>query len=94
MTALASRSGPGAQEPLSAATEATGGHLSTGCNARSSGEDATAEPGASLHSSRELPAGASTRTRTASELLLNRSVPRVAGGGCWGGRRGAHDTLP
>ncbi|XP_042826522.1 piezo-type mechanosensitive ion channel component 1 isoform X5 [Panthera tigris] len=70
----AAASGPGAQEPPSAAAEATGGPLSTGCNARSSGEDAPAEPGASLHGSRELPAGASTRTRTASELLLNRHL--------------------
>ncbi|XP_057170606.1 piezo-type mechanosensitive ion channel component 1 isoform X3 [Ursus arctos] len=38
----------------------------------SSVDDVATEPGASLHSSWELPAGATTRMRTASELLLDR----------------------
>lgn len=42
------------------------------------------EPGASLHSSWELPAGATTRMRTASELLLDRSGGgRAVGVGGW-----------
>ncbi|XP_072587457.1 piezo-type mechanosensitive ion channel component 1 isoform X4 [Vulpes vulpes] len=40
----------------------------------SSSEEVATEPGASLHGSRELPAGTPTRTRTASELLLSRHL--------------------
>uniref|UniRef100_A0A8C7AQJ5 Piezo type mechanosensitive ion channel component 1 (Er blood group) n=1 Tax=Neovison vison TaxID=452646 RepID=A0A8C7AQJ5_NEOVI len=63
-------SGLGAEEPLSTATGDTGSPPSTGYHTRSSSsEEVATEPGASLRGSRELPAGAVTRTRTASELL-------------------------
>ncbi|XP_029781951.1 piezo-type mechanosensitive ion channel component 1 [Suricata suricatta] len=67
-------SGLGAEEPLSTATEDTGGPLSTGYNTRSSSSssssvDVNPERRASLRGSREL-----TRTRTASELLLDRHL--------------------
>ncbi|XP_077918825.1 piezo-type mechanosensitive ion channel component 1 isoform X6 [Halichoerus grypus] len=63
-------SGPGAEEPLGTTTEDLGGPLGTGYHTRGSGGGELAtEPGASPHSSRELPAGAATRMRTASELL-------------------------
>lgn len=78
MTSLASPSGLGAEEPLSTATEDTGSPLSTGYHTRSSSsEEVATEPGASLHGSRELPAGTPTRMRTASELLLSRSGVRA-----------------
>ena len=78
VTSLASPSGLGAEEPLSTATEDTGSPLSTGYHTRSSSsEEVATEPGASLHGSRELPAGTPTRMRTASELLLSRSGVRA-----------------
>ncbi|XP_064437032.1 piezo-type mechanosensitive ion channel component 1 isoform X1 [Mirounga angustirostris] len=66
-------SGPGAEEPRSMTTEDLGGPLGTGYHTRGSGGGELAtEPGASPHSSGELPAGAATRMRTASELLTRR----------------------
>lgn len=77
---LPSHSGPGAEEPLRTTTEDLGGPLGTGYHTRGSGGGELAtEPGASPHSSRELPAGAATRMRTASELLTR------SGGGVGGG---------
>ncbi|XP_059941392.1 piezo-type mechanosensitive ion channel component 1 isoform X2 [Mesoplodon densirostris] len=67
-------SGLGAEEPLSSVTEDISSPLSTSYNAHSSSEEMVTEPGASLHGSRELPAGGRTRTRTASELLLDRCL--------------------
>lgn len=81
MTCPTSRSGLGAEEPLSTATGDTGSPPSTGYHTRSSSsEEVATEPGASLRGSRELPAGAVTRTRTASELLHRSGVAGVRGG--------------
>ncbi|XP_015331270.2 piezo-type mechanosensitive ion channel component 1 isoform X1 [Bos taurus] len=67
-------SGLGVEEPLSSVTEDTSSPLSTGYNTRSSSEEVVTEPGASLRSSGELPAGGRARMRTASELLVDRRV--------------------
>ncbi|XP_010842296.1 PREDICTED: piezo-type mechanosensitive ion channel component 1 [Bison bison bison] len=67
-------SGLGVEEPLSSVTENTSSPLSTGYNTRSSSEEVVTEPGASLRSSGELPAGGRARMRTASELLVDRRV--------------------
>lgn len=58
-------SGLGAEEPLSSQTDVTGSPLSTGYNTRSSSEEV-------VHGSGRPSTPA--RTRTASELLLDRSV--------------------
>ncbi|XP_054553591.1 piezo-type mechanosensitive ion channel component 1 [Talpa occidentalis] len=63
-------SGLGAEEPLSSVTD-TSSPLSTGYSTRSGSEEAV--PGPSLRGSRELPASV-RRTRTASELLLDRRL--------------------
>uniref|UniRef100_A0A8C7B469 Piezo type mechanosensitive ion channel component 1 (Er blood group) n=1 Tax=Neovison vison TaxID=452646 RepID=A0A8C7B469_NEOVI len=58
VTCPTSRSGLGAEEPLSTATGDTGSPPSTGYHTRSSSsEEVATEPGASLRGSRELPAG-------------------------------------
>ncbi|XP_065754492.1 piezo-type mechanosensitive ion channel component 1 [Phocoena phocoena] len=67
-------SGLGAEEPQSSVTEDISSPLSASCNTQSSGEETVTEPGASLHGSRELPASGRARTRTASELLLDRCL--------------------
>ncbi|MBV96540.1 Piezo-type mechanosensitive ion channel component 1, partial [Eschrichtius robustus] len=67
-------SGLGAEEPLSSVTEDISSPLSTSYNTHSSSEEMVTEPGASLHGSRELPAGGRARMRTASELLLDRCL--------------------
>lgn len=84
MTGLPSHSGLGAEEPVSSTPEDPGSPLSTGYNTRSGSEEMVTEPRASLHGSRELPASARTRMRTASELLLDRCA-RGAAGGAGGG---------
>ncbi|XP_053410849.1 piezo-type mechanosensitive ion channel component 1 isoform X1 [Nycticebus coucang] len=68
----------GAEEPLSSVTD-TSSPLSTGYHTRSGSEEAVTDPGeseakASQHGSRELPASTRIRTRTASELLLDRCL--------------------
>ncbi|XP_060041014.1 piezo-type mechanosensitive ion channel component 1 isoform X2 [Erinaceus europaeus] len=63
-------SGLGAEEPLSSMTDVTSSLLST----RSSSEEMVPEPGPPLPSSRELQTSVRTRTRTASELLLDRHL--------------------
>uniref|UniRef100_G1QIK9 Piezo type mechanosensitive ion channel component 1 (Er blood group) n=1 Tax=Nomascus leucogenys TaxID=61853 RepID=G1QIK9_NOMLE len=63
-------SGLGAEEPLSSMTDDTGSPLSTGYHTRSGSEEAVTDP-------EEREAGASLyqrRTRTASELLLDRRL--------------------
>lgn len=72
MTGLPSHSGLGAEEPLSSTPADTISPLSTGYNTRSGSEEMVTEPRASLRGSRELPVRTRTRTRTASELLLDR----------------------
>ncbi|XP_023980639.1 piezo-type mechanosensitive ion channel component 1 isoform X2 [Physeter macrocephalus] len=67
-------SGLGAEEPLSGVTEDISSPLSNSYNTHSSSEEMVTEPGASLHGSQELPAGGRARTRTASELLLDRCL--------------------
>ncbi|KAM4833463.1 LOW QUALITY PROTEIN: piezo-type mechanosensitive ion channel component 1 [Thomomys bottae] len=73
-------SGLGAEEPPSSATEEDAGSpLSTGYSTRSGSEEVVSragdlEAGSPLHSSQDLPAHARTRTRTASELLLDRRL--------------------
>ncbi|XP_032467901.1 piezo-type mechanosensitive ion channel component 1 isoform X2 [Phocoena sinus] len=67
-------SGLGAEEPQSSVTKDISSPLSASCNTQSSGEETVTEPGASLHGSRELPASGRARTRTASELLLDRCL--------------------
>ncbi|XP_076989388.1 piezo-type mechanosensitive ion channel component 1 isoform X2 [Tamandua tetradactyla] len=72
-------SGLGAEEPPSSATNGTSSPLTTGYSSRSASAEALTTPGspeagATLHGSRELPAGTHTRTRTASELLLDRRL--------------------
>ncbi|XP_045438554.1 piezo-type mechanosensitive ion channel component 1 isoform X4 [Pipistrellus kuhlii] len=67
-------SGLGAEEPVSSTPEDPGSPLSTGYNTRSGSEEMVTEPRASLHCSRELPASARPRMRTASELLLDRCL--------------------
>ncbi|TKC36611.1 hypothetical protein EI555_017008 [Monodon monoceros] len=67
-------SGLGAEEPQSSVTEDISSPLSASCNTQSSGEETVTEPGASLHGSWELPASGRARTRTASELLLDRCL--------------------
>nr|XP_045017795.1 piezo-type mechanosensitive ion channel component 1 isoform X2 [Jaculus jaculus] len=69
-------SGLGAEEPLSSTTDDT---LSTGYNTRSGSEEIVPDAGdlqaeASLHGSQELLANPRARTRTASELLLDRRL--------------------
>ena len=81
---LPSCSGLGAEEPLSSMTEDISSPLSTSYNTHSSSEEMVTEPRASLHGSRELPAGGRTRMRTASELLLDRCAGRgVRRAGRW-----------
>ncbi|XP_064129728.1 piezo-type mechanosensitive ion channel component 1 isoform X4 [Loxodonta africana] len=72
-------SGLGVEEPLSSTTEDTCSPLTTGYNTRSNSQEVVADPsspeaGPSRRGSRELLANARTRTRTASELLLNRRL--------------------
>ncbi|KAM9069090.1 piezo-type mechanosensitive ion channel component 1 isoform X2 [Sarcophilus harrisii] len=74
-------SGHGAEEIFSSATEYTGvtSPLTTGYNTQSNSEELiggldTLEDGDSIQGSQELLAHPSIRTRTASELLLNRRV--------------------
>ncbi|XP_069871871.1 piezo-type mechanosensitive ion channel component 1-like [Dipodomys merriami] len=75
----AASSGLGPEEPLSSMTDDTGSPLSTGYNSRSGSEEIVSdtgdpEAGGPLHGSQELLAHAHTRTRTASELLLDRRL--------------------
>ncbi|XP_037671691.1 piezo-type mechanosensitive ion channel component 1 isoform X2 [Choloepus didactylus] len=72
-------SGLGAEEPPSSTTNGPGSPLTTGYSTHSHSTEAltktsSPEAGASLHGSQELPASARTRTRTASELLLDRRL--------------------
>ncbi|XP_012868179.1 PREDICTED: piezo-type mechanosensitive ion channel component 1 [Dipodomys ordii] len=75
----AASSGLGPEEPLSSMTDDTGSPLSTGYNSRSGSEEIVSdtgdpEAGGPLQGSQELLAHAHTRTRTASELLLDRRL--------------------
>ncbi|ELK00499.1 Protein FAM38A [Pteropus alecto] len=74
LTSLPFHSGLGAEEPQSRTPEDTSSPLSTGYNTRSGSEEMVTEPGASLRGSQELPVSTRTRTRTASELLLDRCL--------------------
>ncbi|XP_007937421.2 piezo-type mechanosensitive ion channel component 1 [Orycteropus afer afer] len=72
-------SGLGAEEPLNSTAEDTSSPLTTGYNTRSNSQEVMADPespkaGPSRRGSRELLANARLRTRTASELLLNRRL--------------------
>ncbi|XP_071460531.1 piezo-type mechanosensitive ion channel component 1 isoform X3 [Marmota flaviventris] len=69
-------SGLGAEEPLSSLTDDTSSPLSTGYSTRSGSEETATDSRdqASLQGSQELLANARTRTRTASELLLDRCL--------------------
>lgn len=81
LTSLPFHSGLGAEEPQSRTPEDTSSPLSTGYNTRSGSEEMVTEPGASLRGSQELPISTRTRTRTASELLLDRFEQGAVGQG-------------